>query len=101
MRARFFWDTVYFALALSTDAECSKKDFIRLAKESVSISEDEAGKIWGGISFWAEPRDVYTIADEQAYFAHCSKRKCDTSVRSLLTCHAVIMFRSGAKRGQY
>ena len=67
-----------------TDAECSKKDFIKFVTEYASISEDEAGKIWGSVSYWAEPYDVYTIADEEAYFDHCSKRKCDALVNSII-----------------
>jgi len=71
---------IIFVFALSTDAECSKKDFIRFAKEYMSISEDEAVKIWQNSSRWANPFDVYTIADDDAFFDFCSKRKCDTLV---------------------
>jgi len=69
-----------------TDAECSKKDFIKFATEYASISEDEAGKIWGSASYWANPYDVYTIEDDEAYFDHCSKRKCDSLVGSFSPC---------------
>jgi len=59
-----FLGHVYFVFAMSTDAECSKKDYTRLAKEYASVSEDEAGKIWQSASYWSEPYDVYTIADD-------------------------------------
>jgi len=74
----------YFVFALSTDAESSKKDFTKFAKESVSFAEDEAEKIWQSSSRWAKPFDVYTIADDEAFFDHYSKRKCDTLFRSII-----------------
>jgi len=76
----------YFVFALLTDAECSKKDFIKFATDYVSMSEDDAGKLWLSVRYWAKPHDVYTIADEETYFEQCTVRKCDTLVRSFSPC---------------